>query len=160
MSRVEEINFQIRILKKELLTLTAQESSGGLVVGDWYGLEGYDKLMFMFKGEFGNCKSLGFGTLGKWSDEIGIHKSDISQCIQIKNEEVGARLIAEAEKRGFGPGVRFRYIQGSHTGELISRGVKEGYFIEYDSFEKRLIISEGNQIYTIFLDGVWAKIKK
>jgi hypothetical protein len=164
MSRIEEINFQIEVLQRELKTLTAKPKNEplALVEGDWYGWSRYTLFRFQYLGKTGNYSAKGFGTLGDWSNDLGVHKDELSEYFPLTLESVSSSLIDEAIKRGFRyEGIMFKLIQGSYTGQFIDRKITLGATIEYEEIEKRLILKEQDgAIYTIFKNGVWAKIEK
>lgn len=61
-----------------------------LEVGKWYKypnlLDG--KLMFLFMGEFGDGKAIGFDARGEYRDAIGVHEHKIPKYSEAKPEEV------------------------------------------------------------------------
>lgn len=128
-----------------------------LEVGKWYWLKTiFGKLLFCYKGGFGNDSGYGFDINGNWSNEgIGVHQVDVSSCTPATHEEVESALIAEAKKKGHKAGVR---IKGLGNGKICT--LPNGEF-EYIKNANALWFGNPNDAFEgfdVFLDGIWADI--
>lgn len=67
--------------------------------GRWYKCPSLltDEFIFMFTGEFGNGKVIGFNSSGEYCYDLDIHEEQVPYCIEIKLEEVVKAFIYHME---------------------------------------------------------------
>lgn len=123
-----------------------------LIVGKWYKHDekAFNALMVWGDSEY---------TYGFWNGEYkdNLCFRDAFNKVPATDKEVSEALIAEASKRGYKKGVKFKLIEGV-VGKLNESIITSAYEILYQASLNRLVLKSYNDLYTIFRDGVWAEI--
>lgn len=135
----------------------ATEKEQKLEVGKWSISKNY---LLCYTG--GN-KSYGFDlSNGQWCDDY-VHDYNMhinSNYSPATKEEVEKALIAEAKRRGFKRGVRYKsYPRTLHDGSkspIVEDEVKRMRIVMYDTPKETSLLNNGN--HCIFYNGKWAEV--
>jgi len=122
-----------------------------LEVGKWYKSMEHNKFLMCFKKD-ANFSNYGFDAEGDWSNLLGMGYRD--SLIPATDEEVSTALIAEANRRGFKKGVKFKHNKVSFP--HLSNDI---FKITSNNFE----FKDGRMLcggWDIFNNGLWAEIVK
>lgn len=86
-----------------------------LEVGKWYKMPKYgDAIFCITKIQNSRCFAYGINYMGEWRDEKDFATTDSpEEFILATEKEVETALIAEAKRRGFEAGIKFKPIDGS-----------------------------------------------
>lgn len=124
-----------------------------LEVGKWYKADGNEKSLICFQGYWNdNVYSYGFGILGYWTNTFGFWKD--KYYTEATPTEVIERLKAEAVKRGFVEGVRFKTNWfGEDEFNIFSGGELR---LNQNSYGYNTLCECGTP--WIMKNGIWAEI--
>jgi hypothetical protein len=150
---------EIEVNNPENVSDVSKKELTDFEVGKWYKCSDPDFNKFMvFATQFShsniNFKGYGFNAEGDFSNPDGFSWGT-DRIYLASKEEVEQALIAEAERRGFKEGSRFKKLNKSKT---IVDFCKNGN-LKYSEDVNTLYIDEGEgEGYNVFYNGIWAEI--
>lgn len=148
-SRLIELKQEKKQLKKQLKELP------NLEVGKWItdNSSYWDSMLFITKINGSMFEAYGLDCKGRWVDCTYLNLSSYRPAT---DKEVETALIAEAKKRGFKDGVRFKGVAGVQSNEEIQIGEKRPIKFGFANSVLGLYCENS----WIFRKGKWAEIIK
>lgn len=150
LSRLEAIKQEKKQLKKQLKELP------NLEVGKWYKYPNHENWLLCIVGFKDGMvvNSYGFDCNSGWMDgwnQKGI--TEMGNVTPATDKEVETALIAEAKKRGFKKGVRYKSLYNDYDSGMVNNSG-----LIYKSKINCLYVKSGEMIDVIFRKGNWAEI--
>lgn len=149
---------KIEALEAEIKKLKDEVNNPQFEVGKWYKNKEEPKFLFYLESiKGGSYYGRGFGCSGMWHNSNNCSWG-IKGCVQATDKEVEDALMAEAKRRGFKEGVKWKslFFKGEITDYNDNGRSSHDNEFKYTAHKNTLSLGYG----VIYKNGVWAEIVK